>query len=112
MRRGKKGHEVAFAEIVDRTAAEAIRGSDVFVSQRRELADHEFWPDQLVGLDVRPAGGKVVEVIHGPAQDRLVIERGSDRFEVPFVDALVPEVDLEEGFVVLEEIEGLTQPSD
>ena len=106
-RRGKRGHEVAFEEIVDRTGAEAIRNKDVFTGTRRSLDEGEFWRDQLVGLEVRPGGGRVVGVEHGPTQDRLVIERESARFEVPFVHELVPVVDLDAGFVEIQEIEGL-----
>jgi ribosomal 30S subunit maturation factor RimM len=50
-------------------------------------------------------------VDRGPAQDRLVVERQGRRFEVPFVKELVPVVDIEGGFVVVEEIEGLIPPS-
>ena len=109
MRRGKKGHEVAFEEVTTRDDAEAIRGMDVFVRSRRRLDEGEYWTDQLVGLDVRPGGGKVVDVEHGSAQDRLVIERDGNRFEVPFVDPLVPVVDIDAGFVEVDEPEGLTE---
>ncbi len=112
VRQGKKGPQVAFVEITDREGAEAIRGNDVFVSEARELEEGEFWPADLVGLQVRPGGGRVIGVAHGTAQDRLVIERGDHRFEVPFVDELVPVVDLETGFVEVNEIEGLSSPSD
>lgn len=108
LRRGKKGHEVRFAEILSREEAERLRSLDVTVSERRALEAGEFWPEQLRGLSVRPGGGEVVEVINGPAQDRLVIQRGALRFEVPFVEALVPVVDVEDGFVEIVEIEGLT----
>jgi 16S rRNA processing protein RimM len=108
-RRGKKGHEVRFAEVQDRAGAERIRNLDVYAPQRRDLSEGEFWPSQLVGLDVRPHGGEVVDVIHGPAQSRLVIERSGLRFEVPFVEALVPVVDLQSGHVEVLEIEGLTE---
>lgn len=111
MRRGKKGHEVAFGEVTDREGAERIRNQEVFVTERRALSDGEFWPDQLVGLEVRPGGGKVVEVIHGPAQVRLAIERDRMVFEVPFVEPLVPVVDLESGYIEVVEIDGLTEPS-
>jgi 16S rRNA processing protein RimM len=53
----------------------------------------------------------VVAVNHGPAQDRLVIERDGVRFEVPFVDPLVPVVDVEAGYIETNEIEGLIEPS-
>lgn len=112
LRRGSKGPEVAFEEVNDRPAAEAIRGNDVTVHERRSLGEDEFWPDQLVGLEVRPGGGTVVDVHTGDAQDRLVVERDGTRFEVPFVEALVPHVDLDEGFVEIAEIEGLSSPSD
>jgi len=107
-RRGKKGPEVRFVEVQDRVGAERIRNLDVYAPRRRELSEGEFWPSQLVGLDVRPHGGHVIDVIHGPAQSRLVIERNGVRFEVPFVEALVPVVDLQAGHVEVLEIEGLT----
>lgn len=111
-RQGKKGPQVAFEEVTDRHGAEEIRGSDVFVAAARELTENEFWPSDLVGLEVRPAGGRIVGVAHGASQDRLVVERDSRRFEVPFVDALVPVVDVESGYVELDEIEGLSSLSD
>lgn len=54
----------------------------------------------------------MVDVSFGPAQDRLVIEREGIRFEVPFVDELVPTVDLVEGFVEVVDLPGLREPSD
>ena len=112
LRRGKKGPQVAFEEVRDRDRAEEIRGNDVFVSQPRHLAEGEYWPSDLIGLRVEPGGGTVVGVIHGPAQDRLVIARNGDRFEVPFVDELVPVVDVGSGFVEVADIPGLSGPSD
>ena len=108
MRRGKKGHEVRFSEIRDRNQADQLRGLDVTVAKRRTLEAGEFWPEDLRGLRVRPGGGEVVEVINGPTQDRLVIQRDDLRFEVPFVEALVPVVDLDAGYVDVVEIEGLS----
>ena len=112
IRQGKKGPQVAFAGVIDRAGAELIRGIDVFVTERRQLGEREFWPDDLVGLEVRPGGGAIVGVVHGPAQDRIVVERDGAVFEVPFVDDLVPVVDLEVGFVEVVEIEGLSSLSD
>lgn len=109
-RRGKKGPQVAFEDVTDREGAEALRGEDVFVVERRELGVGEFWPEDLIGLEVRPGGGTVVDVAHGVAQDRLVIERGELSFEVPFVGPLVPTVNLEGGYVEVVEIEGLSSP--
>ena len=110
VRQGKKGPQVAFEEATDRPSAELLRGKEVFADERRPLEAGEYWPQELVGLQVRPGGGEVVEVTHGVAQDRLTIERQGMRFEVPFVEELVPIVDLEEGFVEVVEIEGLSSP--
>lgn len=112
VRRGKKGYQVAFEEVTDRDGAEAIRGSVVAVPERRQLSSDEFWPEQLIGLEVRPGGGRIAAVAHGPAQDRLLVERDGISFEVPFVDELVPVVDIDEGYVEIAEIEGLSSPSD
>ncbi len=112
IRPAHKGYQVAFDEIVNREGAERIRNQDVFVAERRTLDEQEFWPDQLVGLEVRPDGGTVVDVVHGAAQDRLVVERDGTRFEIPFVDELVPTVDVEAGYVEVIEIEGISEPSD
>lgn len=112
VRRADRGYQVAFEGITDRPGAEEIRSSDIFVAQRRELGDREYWPEDLIGLEVRPGGGAVVGVSFGHAQDRLVIERDGTRFEIPFVDPLVPVVSLDSGFVEIVEIEGLTEPRD
>lgn len=111
IRRADKGHHVAFENVMSREDADTIRNEDILVVGRRSLDDHEFWPDDLVGLEVRPDGGRVVAVKYGPGQDRLVIEREGIRFEIPFVDPLVPVVDVEAGFIETAEIEGLIEPS-
>lgn len=112
IRKADRGYHVAFKGVLDRNAAEQIRNHDVLVDVRRELNEDEFWPDQLRGLEVRPGGGTVVGVVHGPAQDRLEINRDGVVFEVPFVGQFVPVVDVDNGFVEILEIEGLTEPRD
>lgn len=110
-RRGDKGWQVALAHHPDRSSVEALRGQVVEVLTRRPLADDEFWPDELIGLTaVDPDGhrlGMVTDVVSGPAQDRLVIETGGGVYEVPFVAALVPEVDLSQGLVRIAPVAGL-----
>lgn len=111
--RSQSGLLVRFAGVDDRTAAERLRGHTLWIepSQRRALADDEFWPDELVGAEVVSTDGRrlgVVEaVIEGAAQDRLVVSGAKGRFEVPFVSDLVVAVDVEEGVVTIDAIEGL-----
>lgn len=112
IRKADRGYHVAFDGVLDRTAAESIRNLDITVPDRRELGEDEYWPEDLVGLEVRPDGGSIADVVFGPAQARLVVERGESRFEVPFVEELVPVVDLEGGYVEVVEIEGLSPPGD
>jgi 16S rRNA processing protein RimM len=116
IRRVDRGHQIAFEGIVDRETAEALRGLDVAVAERRQLGEGEYWPEDLIGLSVvQPDGGVVgivADVVFGPGQDRLRIEREGDgpTFEVPFVDALVPRVDLQAGEVEIDPIPGLIEP--
>ena len=107
IRKADKGHHIAFEAIEDRERAEQIRNLDLYAEQRRRLEEGEFWPEDLIGLTVRPSGGVVVGVEHGPSQSRLVIEREGSRHEVPFVEALVPVVSVDQGYVEIVEIEGL-----
>lgn len=110
----KGGLLVSFAGVTDRDEAEAMRGITFSIprSQRRRLDDDEFWEAELVGLEAVDAGGavlgKVISMVPGQAQDRLVIETAAgDRVEVPFVDAIVHEVLIADGRVVLDPPEGL-----
>jgi 16S rRNA processing protein RimM len=100
---------VAFREVADRDAAEALRGYllEVRSSQLPELADDEFYPFDLAGLEVRDphgaATGRVVDVVESPAHPILVVslDTGLERM-VPFVLAAVPTVAVAEGYLVVE----------
>ncbi|MDK1039481.1 MAG: ribosome maturation factor RimM [Actinomycetota bacterium] len=113
-----RGHQgdyiVTLVEISDRNAADALRGVQFTIdrSDRRELAAGEWWPEDLVSCDVVARDGKavgsVVDVITGASQDRLVVETPEGvRGEVPFVSALVPEVDIDMKRIVVDLPEGL-----
>ncbi len=107
-----------FAELPDRTAAEAARGAllhaDVAADETPEDPD-EFYDHQLVGLAAHDVDGtllgEVTGLVHGGAQDLLAVRAldGRDTL-VPFVTALVPEVDLDGGRVVVADRPGLVAP--
>jgi 16S rRNA processing protein RimM len=111
LRRTDRGFQIAFQDISSREAAEEVRGADVSVAERRPLLQGEYWPEQLVGLGVFDESGNeigaVENVISGPGQDRLLVKGARGMFEVPFVDALVPVVDLARGRVEITVIPGL-----
>ena len=114
---------VTFAEAGDRTAAEALRGTtlvvDVDGSERPDDPD-EFYDHQLIGLRVRTTDGQVVgtvvELRHLPAQDLLEVRRDddddTDPVLVPFVRELVPEIDLDAGWLVVAALPGLLDTTD
>lgn len=121
----------------DRTAAEALNGTELYgeADDADEMLEADEWyPKDLIGLEARladdnglglPAGqvvGKVVDVVDSPAQSLLKIRltepvvtgqnsKGEDVVEktalVPFVEALVPEIDLDEQYLTLDPPGGL-----
>lgn len=102
---------VGFAEITDRAGAEALRGIDLWAEGDIDTADGEFHDTALIGLAaVDPAGerlGEVIAIQHHPAQDLLVLRTPAGERLVPFVAALVPEVDPAAGRLVIDPIPGL-----
>lgn len=107
------GHPVGFFEGVDdRTAAESLVKAILWVDQPTdEEAEPDAWYDhQLVGLAVIRDGEKVGEVVHVdhlPAQDLLVVKSGGREVMVPFVSAIVPEVDVAAGTLTVTPPAGL-----
>ena len=81
--------------------------------ETRELDEDEFFLHDLEGLEVFDESGrslgKVVAISEGVAQLLLTIEGKLGRFEVPFVVALCPTVDLEERKIVVSLPEGLIE---
>ena len=103
---------------VDMEALVAIEPSPVLMTSEATPDDpDEFYDHQLVGLVAHDLDGtllgEVTGLVHGGAQDLLVV-RTADRRDalVPFVKALVPEVDLAGGRVVIADRPGLVTPLD
>jgi 16S rRNA processing protein RimM len=117
---GKELFVVRIAGIDSRDAAEALVGHELLVpaADRPPLEPGEFHLLDLVGLEVRllqePAApgaiGRVLDLIHA-GNDLLEVELAAPveggtprRVFIPFVEAIVPEVNLAEGWI------GLTPP--
>ncbi|MDG4792540.1 ribosome maturation factor RimM [Micromonospora sp. WMMD1082] len=106
---------IAFEAVLDRDVAEALRGTLLAVDSADIAAPEdpeEFHDHQLVGLAVvTPTGerlGEVARIDHAPASDLLVLRRPEGRTAlIPFVKAIVPEVDLASGRVVVDPPGGL-----
>jgi 16S rRNA processing protein RimM len=109
---------VRFAEVGDRTQAEALRGvlltvdaAEIAMPEDRD----EFHDHQLIGLAVETVAGEpvgtVADVLHH-GQDLLVVEPVAGRESraevlVPFVAAIAVEVDLSAGRLVIDPPPGL-----
>ena len=106
-----------FAGVDDRAAAEALRGTlliaEVDPNERPEDPD-DFYDHQLVGLDVVARDGtpvgEVADMLHLPGQDVVVVRRpGGSETLVPFVVAIVPEVNLAGRRMVIDPPPGLLE---
>jgi 16S rRNA processing protein RimM len=113
---GKSIYVVRLKGVNNRANAEALVGCTVLVpaTDRPELADGEFHLLDLVGLEARLGGndepiGTVSNLISG-GNDLLEIKLSNGKTVlVPFVEAIVPEVQLEEGWLLLTPPPGLLE---
>ena len=89
--------------VADRTAAEALRGKQLYVSRAALPAPMagEYYHADLIGLEaVKIDGtvlGKVAAVHNFGAGDVLEIRQGKQETFLPFVKSFVPEIDLAAG---------------
>lgn len=107
---------LGFEEIPDRTGAESLRDTrlllDLDAVEEPDDEDDGWYEHDLVGLAVHdPSGsvlGEVTGLVIGAAQDLLEVRLTDGREAlVPFVEAIVTEVDPEAGHVVVDAPAGL-----
>jgi len=112
---GKPQFLITFDGVYDRDSAERLRGVRLLVDAGEVVPSDdpdEFHDFELVGLRVQlPDGesiGEITRVSHGPGADMLIVARPDGRQTlIPFVKAIVPEVDVKGGHVVITPPEGL-----
>jgi 16S rRNA processing protein RimM len=108
---------VRFREVADRGAAEKLRGTLLNADPATSSAPtgpDEFWDHQLIGLAAvsvdGAAIGTVAGVLHSPGGAVLAVRRrAGGEVLVPFVAAIVPEVDLVAGRLVVDPPPGLLE---
>jgi 16S rRNA processing protein RimM len=105
---------LGFEEIETRNEAETLRGAKLFIETEdldEDDEDEGWYEHELVGLDVR-VGSTVVGKVSGlntlPVQDLLVVT-ANDGTEIliPFVEQIVPEVNVAEKFILVTPPPGL-----
>ena len=91
-------------EITDRTTAEHLKGN--FIEVRREdavkLEEGQYFIEDMKGMEVTDTSGtytgvKVIDVLQTGAVDILEFEYDFGKLMIPFLNALVTEVDVESG---------------
>ncbi|MDO5731863.1 ribosome maturation factor RimM [Corynebacterium sphenisci] len=121
-----------FEEIPDRTAAESLRGMRFLAEAVPDAAGEAHYDHELVGLRVLDCGavdaevaearayegaqpepvdvGEVAGVVRTPAQRllRVALDAGGEAL-VPYVRAIVPIVDVEQGAIVITPPAGLLE---
>ncbi|MGB5951390.1 MAG: ribosome maturation factor RimM [Ornithinimicrobium sp.] len=107
---------IGFVGVHDRDGAELLRNTtlyaDVAIAPMGETPEGGYYEGDLIGMQVLTRSGDVVGTVTGlhtrPAQDLLEISRpDGPTVQVPFVHALVPEVDSEQRRVVIDPPAGL-----
>ena len=115
---GRPGEvRLALRGIANRDAAQELKGRLVTgdVEHLSPLPEGEFYWYELIGCRVQATGGRTIgtvkEIWETGAHDVLVVEREDGRScLVPTARALMKEVDIEAGRIVVEDLPGLFDP--
>lgn len=101
--------------IDDRNAAEAAKGTELFITEADlpELPEGQFYIRDLIGMEVEEQGGSfhgvVTDVLQNTAQDIFEVKRDDGKTVlIPKVDAFVQKIDGKERLITVTLIEGLT----
>lgn len=109
---------LGFEGIETRNQAETLRGAKLFIeTEELDEDDDEGWYEhELVGLEARVGSqvvGKIAALHTLPVQDLLVVETPDGKeILVPFVEQIVPEVNVVDGFILMTPPDGLFEVND
>lgn len=115
--RAAKGDEavLTLAELGDRTAAEALRGVDLYV--RRAVlpvpAREEYYHADLIGLRAEDVAGRTLGTVHaiynyGAGDVLEIVRNDGDTILLPFTRETVPQIEIDKERIVVavpEEVE-------
>jgi 16S rRNA processing protein RimM len=98
--------------VSDRNAAEAIKGTELFLPESAfpELEEGELYHNQLIGLEVRAADNQKIGIItaihnYGAGDIMEIAKASGDSEMLPFSEQFVGEVNIGGGYVLLKEID-------
>lgn len=109
----KKGIIVKAAEVSDRTAAEGVEHLEFFVDEELLVSKpgETIYLSEIKNFKLKNPEqtvlGEIVGFSSNGVQDLLVVDDGSKKVEVPFVDAFIKKIDFKHQAVVMDLPEGL-----
>jgi 16S rRNA processing protein RimM len=99
---------IAFEGVSDRNAAEALKGTELFVDRAAlpQTEEDEFYHADLIGLEARDTEGRVlgkISALHNyGASDVIELQRADgDHVLLAFSKETVPVLNIAEGYVVV-----------
>jgi 16S rRNA processing protein RimM len=109
----KKGLIVKAKEISDRTAAEGVEHLEFFIEEDLLVSKpgETIYLSEIKNFKLKNPEqtvlGEIVGFSSNGVQDLLVVDDGSKKVEVPFVDAFIKKIDFKHQAVVMDLPEGL-----
>lgn len=107
----KKIDLIKFVGLNNINDVEQYRGMHVYANQSEELADGEFYYQDLIGCAIVDENGQnlghVISILQMPTQDILEVEDDNGTYMIPYVDAFIVEEKITEKEIVVSLIQGM-----
>lgn len=116
-RRQKQQLLLKLTGIDTRQDAEKLRGQDLTIprTELRSLPEGEYYAFQLIGLAVETIAGNyvgsIIDLMTTASNDVYIVQSERGELLIPAIEDVVKSIDLENGKVVIEAIEGLLGPT-
>jgi 16S rRNA processing protein RimM len=80
-------------------------------SQDNPLPEGQYYHYQIIGLQVRTTRGEyigeITDILSGQSNDNYIVRGATGEILIPAIEDVVQSIDLDEGFITIEAIEGL-----
>lgn len=108
----KSNYLISFKDNQDINLVEKFIGSFVYGFKDKELLDDdEYFYDDLIGLEVSSTDGKMIgavtSIYDNGRHDILNIDHNGKNVAIPYVDAFIKSVDMDNKVITVELIKGL-----
>lgn len=109
----RKGIGIKLAGIEDELTAVNWKGGEILIDAEKlkPLDEKEFYHFQIEGAEVFEIKGERIGIVrqvdNSSGNTLLIVDTGSEEIMIPFVEAFVKSVDIENKKIVVEKIEGL-----